>query len=89
MQPRVTTVHTKDGRIVLDVELLIAGYQPILVFHHFCRLHRPIHLSIDIDALDPVYAPSTGTSVPGGLSLREILTICEAVNATGRLEPES
>jgi arginase len=31
----------------------------------------PIHLSFDIDALDPQYAPSTGTPVVGGLSFRE------------------
>ncbi|KAH9283339.1 Arginase-2, mitochondrial [Echinococcus granulosus] len=30
-----------------------------------------IHLSFDIDGLDPKYAPSTGTPVPGGLSLEE------------------
>ena len=33
---------------------------------------RPIHLSYDIDALDPVHAPSTGTIVRGGLSFREV-----------------
>ncbi|KAL9083876.1 MAG: hypothetical protein Q9165_008346 [Trypethelium subeluteriae] len=31
----------------------------------------PIHLSFDIDALDPMWAPSTGTAVRGGLTLRE------------------
>ena len=30
-----------------------------------------IHLSYDIDALDPFYAPSTGTAVRGGLTFRE------------------
>lgn len=32
---------------------------------------RHIHLSYDIDALDPFYAPSTGTAVRGGLTFRE------------------
>ncbi|CAH8446750.1 unnamed protein product [Heterobilharzia americana] len=49
------------------------------------RLDRPIHLSFDIDALDPSVAPSTGTAVPGGLSLREGLRICEEISATGQL----
>ncbi|KAA3679846.1 arginase [Paragonimus westermani] len=47
------------------------------------RLDRPIHLSFDIDAMDPSIAPSTGTPVPGGLTLREGLRICEEVYATG------
>lgn len=32
---------------------------------------RPIHLSFDVDALDPTVAPSTGTPVRGGLTFRE------------------
>ena len=31
---------------------------------------RPLHLSYDIDAVDPVLAPSTGTLVRGGLTYR-------------------
>jgi arginase len=45
----------------------------------------PIHLSFDIDALDPIYAPSTGTAVRGGLTLREGDFICECVAETGSL----
>lgn len=33
--------------------------------------NRPIHLSFDVDALDPTVAPSTGTPVRGGLTFRE------------------
>ena len=45
----------------------------------------PIHLSFDIDALDPTVASSTGTPVRGGLTFREGHYICEALHATGRL----
>ncbi|KAL2800901.1 hypothetical protein BJX65DRAFT_264286 [Aspergillus insuetus] len=45
----------------------------------------PIHLSFDVDALDPQYAPSTGTPVRGGLTLREGDFICECVHETGNL----
>jgi len=45
----------------------------------------PIHLSFDIDALDPSVAASTGTPVRGGLTFREGHYICEALHATGRL----
>ena len=45
----------------------------------------PIHLSFDVDALDPMWAPSTGTPVRGGLTLREGDFICESVALTGAL----
>lgn len=45
----------------------------------------PLHLSYDIDALDPTIAPSTGTRVRGGLNYREAHYIAEAVAETGRL----
>jgi len=45
----------------------------------------PIHLSFDVDALDPMWAPSTGTPVRGGLTLREGDYICESVHETGML----
>ncbi|KAG2412189.1 arginase [Aspergillus terreus] len=45
----------------------------------------PIHLSFDVDALDPLWAPSTGTPVRGGLTLREGDFICECVHETGNL----
>ena len=46
---------------------------------------RNIHLSFDIDALDPVEASATGTPVRGGLSLREGMTVCDMIQRTGRL----
>lgn len=45
----------------------------------------PIHLSFDVDALDPQWAPSTGTPVRGGLTLREGDFIAECVAETGSL----
>ena len=45
----------------------------------------PIHLSFDVDALDPQWAPSTGTPVRGGLTLREGDFIAESVAETGSL----
>ncbi|TKA70740.1 Arginase [Cryomyces minteri] len=45
----------------------------------------PIHLSFDVDGLDPMWAPSTGTPVRGGLTLREGDFIAECVHQTGSL----
>lgn len=36
---------------------------------------NPIYLSIDIDSIDPAFAPGTGTPETGGWSTREIRTI--------------
>lgn len=36
---------------------------------------RPCYLSFDIDAVDPAFAPGTGTPVPGGLTSREALSL--------------
>lgn len=45
----------------------------------------PIHVSYDIDSLDPYYAPSTGLPVLGGLTLMEGQILMRALNSTGRL----
>nr|3E8Q_A Chain A, Arginase-1 [Rattus norvegicus]3E8Q_B Chain B, Arginase-1 [Rattus norvegicus]3E8Q_C Chain C, Arginase-1 [Rattus norvegicus]3E9B_A Chain A, Arginase-1 [Rattus norvegicus]3E9B_B Chain B, Arginase-1 [Rattus norvegicus]3E9B_C Chain C, Arginase-1 [Rattus norvegicus] len=49
------------------------------------RKKRPIHLSFDVDGLDPVFTPATGTPVVGGLSYREGLYITEEIYKTGLL----
>lgn len=46
---------------------------------------KKIHLSFDIDAIDPFYAPHTGTSVTGGLTYREGNYICEALDESKKL----
>ena len=46
---------------------------------------EPVHMSFDIDSVDPVEAPSTGTVVRGGLSFREAHYVCEAVSESGQL----
>jgi arginase len=44
-----------------------------------------IHLSLDMDALDPVHAPGVGTPVRGGLTYREAHMIMELIADSGRL----
>jgi agmatinase len=36
-----------------------------------------VYLSLDIDALDPAFAPGTGTPEPGGLSTNQVFTVLE------------
>ncbi|XP_076123130.1 arginase-1 [Alosa pseudoharengus] len=53
--------------------------------HLFSKGKKPIHLSYDIDALDPSISPATGTPVKGGLTYREGIYITELICQTGLL----
>ncbi|WP_372918120.1 arginase family protein [Sandarakinorhabdus sp.] len=39
------------------------------------RFDRPLYVSIDLDALDPAFAPGVSHHEPGGLSVRQIIAI--------------
>src|SRR5690242_11544233 len=39
----------------------------------------PTFVSVDVDVLDPAFAPGTGTPEPGGLTSRELLRACRLV----------
>ncbi|KAI0976801.1 arginase [Xylaria arbuscula] len=43
------------------------------------RVVGPVYISVDIDVLDPAFAPATGTPEPGGWSTRELLTILDGL----------
>jgi agmatinase len=42
---------------------------------------RPVYLTLDIDCLDPAFAPGTGTPEPGGLTSSQVLTLLEGLAA--------
>ena len=44
-----------------------------------------IHVSFDIDGMDPDYAPGVGTPSPGGLSYREAHLAMEMLADTGKV----
>jgi arginase len=50
----------------------------------FAHLKR-IHLSIDMDALDPLEAPGVGTPVPGGITYREAHLLMETLADSGKI----
>ena len=41
----------------------------------------PLYISIDLDALDPAFAPGVSHHEPGGLSTRDILAVLARVGA--------
>ncbi len=50
----------------------------------FAHLKR-FHLTLDMDALDPVEAPGVGTPVPGGISYREAHLLMEILSDSGKM----
>jgi arginase len=47
---------------------------------------KRIHISLDMDSLDPDEAPGVGTPVPGGLSYREAHLLMEILGDNGRVQ---
>ena len=41
----------------------------------------PLYISIDIDVLDPAFAPATGTPEAGGLTSRELLAVLRGMSS--------
>src|SRR5258707_1243451 len=73
----VFTMSDIDQRGISDVmqqALALAG-----------QANNGIHLSLDMDALDPTYAPGVGTPVRGGLTYREAHLAMELIADSGRL----
>lgn len=41
---------------------------------------RPIHISLDVDGIDPYYIPSTGTTANKGLDLYDVIHLIQSLN---------
>ncbi|MCD7970625.1 MAG: agmatinase family protein [Alistipes sp.] len=48
------------------------------------RLGENVYISFDIDGLSPLYAPNTGTPVPGGLTFDQAVYLADTVRRSGR-----
>ncbi len=55
----------------------VQGWSPELV----ASLSGPLYLSLDLDGLDPAFAPGVSHHEPGGLTSREVLSIIQAIQA--------
>jgi agmatinase len=62
-------------RIVTALEILSDGIDAIAGRIRQRVGDAPVYVSIDIDALDPAFAPGTGTPEAGGMTSREMLGI--------------
>lgn len=71
------TMRDLDERGMREVLLEAIGFA--------CEGTAGIHVSFDLDAMDPDYAPGVGTPVPGGLSYREAHLAMELLADTGKV----
>ncbi|MCE0488280.1 agmatinase [Ornithinimicrobium sediminis] len=62
-------------QIVPSVEMDDIGVGGVLERIRDRVQERPVYVSIDIDVLDPAFAPGTGTPEAGGMTSRELLAV--------------
>ncbi len=62
------------GVDVIDMRRWTEGARPVV--------DGPIYLSIDLDGIDPAHAPGVSHKEPGGLTVREVLTIVQSLGGT-------
>ncbi len=53
------------------------------IAHFLARKVDGVHLSLDLDGIDPLYTPGVGTPVPGGISYRESHLAMEMLYSSG------
>jgi arginase len=66
----------------IDEKGMAAAAQQALAY---LRGNNRIHISLDMDSLDPQEAPGVGTPVPGGLTYREAHLLMEILSDTGKV----
>lgn len=75
---RTLNRHCREQAERYNVEIL-----PMLDFsaEHVPVLEGPLYISVDLDGLDPSEAPGVAHPEPGGLTVREVLSILSKQNA--------
>ena len=74
---RTLNLHQEQQIAKFKVESLEMRHWPLskpLVFAH------PVYLSLDIDGIDPAFAPGVSHREPGGLSSREVINLIHNIN---------
>lgn len=58
--------------------------RPLAAFlDHVAEQNGMLHVSLDVDFLDPMIAPAVGTTVPGGATIREGHLVMEMISDSG------
>ncbi len=75
------SVHDMASVAAHGIEALIDAF-----LAHIAAVGGWLHVSFDVDALDPDVAPAVGTAVSGGLSLEEAQTLMRRLSASGLVD---
>ena len=75
-------IHVFTMRHVDESGMAAVARQALDRLGHLKRLH----VSLDMDSLDPDEAPGVGTPVPGGLTYREAHLLMEILGDNGRVQ---
>lgn len=59
------------GVDVIDMRAWVAGRRP--------ELRGPVYATIDVDGIDPAFAPGVSHREPGGLSVRDVLSMVQTL----------
>lgn len=67
-------------QVVTATEVFREGYEKAYerIYNHF-KDYDALYFTLDIDVLDPAFAPGTGTPVAGGLSSRELVELVRLI----------
>ena len=65
-------------------DLLSGGSWNLVAREIVGQLPKKVHVSIDIDGLDPALCPGTGTPVPGGLSWEQVCHLLVVLAESGK-----
>ncbi|MCS6844799.1 MAG: arginase [Caldilineales bacterium] len=77
----VSGVHVYTMRDIDELGMATVARRALSHLNHLSRLH----VSLDMDALDPSVAPGVGTPVPGGLTYREAHLLMEILAESRRV----
>lgn len=79
---RTMTPHQQEQADRFGVEVITAAaWSPERVAEVAASLSGPLYVSVDIDVLDPAFAPGMSHHEPGGASTRQLLHAIQAVGA--------
>jgi agmatinase len=74
INPQQRRQAQRYGVELIDMRSWEAGVRP--------RVEGPVYLSVDLDVLDPAFAPGVSHREPGGLSVREVLSSVQRLTGT-------
>jgi arginase len=86
VDPAERIALAKAGVVVHDMRAIDELGIPRLLSAFLDRVHAAdglLHVSLDVDFLDPSIAPAVGTTVPGGATFREAHLVMEMLHDSG------